>query len=521
MLRPTYGIASSLATVFAAGFFACSSPDASDGESPAPEPVAQNVVITLDEVALFQGTKSKLSDANGDAVHSDALSIVRGRAALLRAYIGVERGRNMRPRPMHAELRLTTGSGSEIVLTDDKSLAASSRDEQLGSTFNFDIDASKLMEAVRLVVTVTGATDEPLRFPREGAAEIAPIDTGREFSIHVIPVNLEVTGDPDASGADAGLPPANTSQDPDGGAGTMHYLPDLEADQIERIKTRMMQLLPIRNVHVEIGAPLDWRGTIEPSGRGWGELLAAIVERRSADNPRDDVFYVGMFKNGPRFGSYCRRGCVLGLAPAIVGRDEIEMRALLSVGWSGDVAADTVVHELGHTLGRPHSPCGNAAGTDPKYPYPGATLGAWGYDTVTRTLINPDSSRDFMSYCPPVWTSDYTSAAIVTRLRGIDLAPSGTRPQATAARLIQVDPGGSLAYGARIRARSDLSKGDVEAHCSSPRGQSTLVGRYVHFEDAPGGFVVLPEPDVACDAITLHGPAAIDGRSLGAWPLAR
>jgi hypothetical protein len=81
-------------------------------------------------------------------------------------------------------------------------------------------------------------------------------------------------------------------------------------------------------------------------------------------------------------------------------------------------AAETVAHELAHNLGREHSPCGDPEGVDPSYPYDGGRIGAIGYDLEDGTLVNAVTYYDYMGYCPPRWTSDYTYAGILDwRLR--------------------------------------------------------------------------------------------------------
>lgn len=72
----------------------------------------------------------------------------------------------------------------------------------------------------------------------------------------------------------------------------------------------------------------------------------------------------------------------------------------------------TLAHELGHNLTLRHAPGCGAGGPDPNYPYTGAYTGVWGVDFSTGgdfgRLISPARYRDFMSYCDPVWTSDFS-----------------------------------------------------------------------------------------------------------------
>ncbi|MDE2982076.1 MAG: Ig-like domain-containing protein [Gemmatimonadota bacterium] len=68
----------------------------------------------------------------------------------------------------------------------------------------------------------------------------------------------------------------------------------------------------------------------------------------------------------------------------------------------------TVAHEFGHNLSLRHSPCGGAQGVDGKFPHAGGRIGAWGYDRLSGTLVEP-TAHDLMTYCRSNdWISDYT-----------------------------------------------------------------------------------------------------------------
>jgi hypothetical protein len=87
-----------------------------------------------------------------------------------------------------------------------------------------------------------------------------------------------------------------------------------------------------------------------------------------------------------------------------------------------------MAHEVGHTWGRFHAPCGNASNPDPSYPYARGSIGVYGLD-VTTGILKPPSTPDIMGYCLDPWISDYT-------YRGV-LAFRSTHPAAAASSQAQ------------------------------------------------------------------------------------
>jgi hypothetical protein len=93
----------------------------------------------------------------------------------------------------------------------------------------------------------------------------------------------------------------------------------------------------------------------------------------------------------------------------IVGMSYIGGNA--SLGYDGTTAYEIVSHELGHSFGRSHAPCGINGATDPNYPYAAGNIGAYGLDVATLTPYAP-STAEVMSYCHPQWISDYSYTGV-------------------------------------------------------------------------------------------------------------
>jgi hypothetical protein len=124
--------------------------------------------------------------------------------------------------------------------------------------------------------------------------------------------------------------------------------------------------------------------------------------------------YYGVVHTGYTSGRFLGRGFI-GL-PVAIGYDEPAGRGRITA------------HELGHTWGRDHSPCGTATELDPQFPYVGGSIGRFGFDVRERVLKQPETP-DIMGYCGDPWISDYTYRGVLD-FRGTPLArASGGREQ--------------------------------------------------------------------------------------------
>ena len=154
------------------------------------------------------------------------------------------------------------------------------------------------------------------------------------------------------------------------------------------------------------------------------------------DDANATTYYIGMVDNTINTGS------VLGAAylnDNVVWMKFPPQSPTSSTSSVWPDAGVTLAHELGHGVGRRHVNCGGPDNIDASYPYPTNQIdnvGAanhYGFDPKLRNIFAPNAARDLMSYCDPVWTSDYTWKAIFSRLgSGLSDATSSGPAQALA-----------------------------------------------------------------------------------------
>ena len=101
--------------------------------------------------------------------------------------------------------------------------------------------------------------------------------------------------------------------------------------------------------------------------------MNALSEERTNASADFDEYYYGVFEPSSSFGGYCGGGRVSGLG--FIGDPNGEYsRAAIGLGYSGEVAIGTAIHEVGHNHGRPHSPCGGVSGADQGFPHSGGSI---------------------------------------------------------------------------------------------------------------------------------------------------
>ena len=305
----------------------------------------------------------------------NTVPLVAGRGALLRV---TALANNSNQVTAQVRVRLFQG-GTEVgnVLIDSPadSVPTGRFDGELTTTWNTLVDASLIRPGLRVVAEVdpanaiAEASESDNVFPSTGRLAPAVVDAP-PLAITLVPVRQTATdlqGDVTAS---------NRREYMDL-AGRIYPIPGYDA--------------LVRSVYITDAPALQ----PDDANDGWLTVLNEIAALGTADP--DGRHYYGVVRLSYSTGL---AGMAFINSGAAIGYDNAADR--------GRIAA----HELGHTWGRIHSPCGNPPGADPNYPYPNGTIGRIGFDPLTGTL-RPREDPDIMGYCGGPWISDYTYEGVM------------------------------------------------------------------------------------------------------------
>jgi hypothetical protein len=349
--------------------------------------------VRIDRVSLLQGVESVLVDG-GEVPNTLEMPVIIGRPGQLRVFL--EPDPDFEERELTAVLELVTNNDGTERIEHTKRIDGPSRISDPGSTFNFSLEGDQISRSTEMHVEILEASPEgpgggtPRKVVWDSEA-LGGLDTDNtdELRIVLIPVRYNADG----SGR----------------------LPDTSAAQVQRIEDLMMGVYPATNVVVEVAAPFDWNRSIGALDQNqWTDILQEMNELRDRANEPPNTYYYGLFEPSSSLNAYCSSGCILGLSFLGYTATDPYFRASVGVGYTGDLTAETLAHEVGHAHGRDHAPCGVTG--DRNYPYDNARLGTWGYSVVDGELFDPNRNYDMMSYCTPYWISDYTMYNLYERM---------------------------------------------------------------------------------------------------------
>ena len=332
-----------------------------------------------------------------------SVSLLPGRPALLRVFMIGDQTSYYGP-----GARVTFFQGETEVFS--QALAPTSErtpneviESELEGSVNGIIPGSVIQPGASMVVELDPEGLVPLapgsqtRYPAEGSMELNLVEPPLLRQI-IVPTISELSPNESVYDWTDGLTP--------------------ESREVYRART----LMPVASMELEVRETYHTGANLSTTD-GWGQW---INETRT------------LYQQEGRRGYYY--GVVAVSAPAYGGLGYVGLP--VSVGLAYD---DIYAHELGHNLNLRHAPCGTSG--DPNYPYPSGNIGIWGYDIRLERLMDRNALKDIMSYCDPVWISDYHfSRATVHRLGG----DGG----------VQLD-GGSAASGGRERGEMLVVWGSV------------------------------------------------------------
>ncbi|HEX9621940.1 MAG TPA: M66 family metalloprotease, partial [Polyangiaceae bacterium] len=437
--------------------------------------------ISLAEVAFYQSVKVPVVSA-GQAVAERNADVIAGKGAAVRVFVEPQAAWQ----PREVAVRLTLSDGVEPQLFElQKTVTAASSDEDLDSTFNFEIPGEALTEQTTYQVEIretsacTALDGAPMnaRFPAEASMSLG-VRASHPVKVTLVPVAY----DADGSGR----------------------LPDTSEEQEEDFRSEMLAVYPAIELALSVREPIS---TDESS---LSAMLNQIRALREDDEAAVDQHYYGLVSPAETFRDYCNGSCTTGIASFGSSRNGASASSGMGMGFLGS-SAGTFVHELGHMHNLPHAPCGGAGDPDPEFPYEGGGIGVWGYDLRSNQFLDPSEEySDFMGYCRQNWISDYNYQLLFERI--VDVAMEGAQAQRVVGPpqkwlTLLLDATGAPSWGLPINFRG-TPDGAVETAEIYDRnlGLLTTVDVYrVEVSDIGGAQVAVPEPGAGWAALRVAG----------------
>ncbi len=384
--------------------------------------------ITLTRVEALQALAVPVV-ADERAVDATAAPIVRNFPTTLRVGGRLSGDASARSSAALAVAILEQPGGDKVVRKSAPHAPQDYAPPSLASTWQIPLEANDLREGTKVRVVIADAnmrrgSSELARFPRDASSMDLATQPSASLDLMLVPFRWVADGS--------------------------NRLPDMSEQQIASYRSLFERVYPATKLNLTIHEPVD-----APSRGSFSAYNDALLDLRSSEDLPGRVYVHGLVAPADSFDDFCRGGCTTGLGFVVDDDSDGSTRVSSGVGFTGRDSGWTMIHEVGHQHGREHAPCG-VSGADRGFPQRDGTIGLWGFDRSTPTMLNI-TSHDFMSYCEDEWVSQYTWAGLLTRIQRVG-APVQAREVRTPAQRVRVrlahrDHGRITFIGAPIRFR--------------------------------------------------------------------
>ncbi len=364
--------------------------------------------IAIDGITICQGTSVPIVAARAEVTKRNA-PIVVGRDALVRVFVKPDA--TFAARGVVARVTITAG-GAPTELVASLTPAGASDDGKLDTTLNVEVPGAAITADAEISVRIeekpgatppSGSTDGAV-WPATGTTKLAATSSNGNLAVVLVPFRYT--------------------------ADMSNRVPDISAAVVKQIFDGVAAQYPVPAIDVTVHAPVDLATTLAPTGTGWDEWLMQLQTLRTNEALKSNVVYLGVAMPADSNSAYCGGACVQSVSSGNPTTGAAPLAAVIALftGNSGDGGASdggaptldnyggVFANAIGPLFGRLRAPCGNPPAPDPMFPYSDGQIGVRGYDRRTKTLLDPTATKDFMSFCAPTWTSDYTFAGIFSRL---------------------------------------------------------------------------------------------------------
>lgn len=330
------------------------------------------------------------------AKYDGSTPVIASRDGYLRVFVKANQANTATP-----TVRVRLYSGASLIQTSTITASAASvpttiTEGTFTSSWNLLIPAATLQPNLRVLAdvdptnAVVESSDADNTFPVTGTPFVLDVRAVPTWNVRFVPVLQSVNS-----------LQGNVTV---GNAGTFLVDP--------------LKLLPVAAYSADVRAVYTTSAPVLESGNGngaWGTILSEVAALRSAD--ASSRYYYGVVKTSYDDG--------------VVGIGYVGGGIQTALGWDALPSGSGIMaHEVGHNMGRWHSPCGGAGRPDPAYPYAGGIIGTYGLDLTTLAVKGPTTNFDFMGYCSPNWVSDYTWSGLITYRQA---APNNAPPAPSSA----------------------------------------------------------------------------------------